>query len=307
MPRILLILPFLLTLISACNTDMTDNSVKRIVRLDLATSQEGTQLTATEQQAFDAWIEILGKEYSRESYAQSPAVKSFQPLITDQLPPLDSIEKVLSESLPHNITVVGIVSPFKQSVITHPNGFAFIGLNHYLGENNPIYAGVFTDAERSLKNINRLPIDVTMAVIVDQNPITLPSNPTLLNHLLCQGAILQAALNALPTKTTEYAVLGISQEEYTWCNNNESNIWKSIISQGLLYSSDRLMIDRLLKPNNSTPIISANAPGQAALYIALKIVQSYLDNNPSKSANDLLNESFYGNNKSLIDSKYSPS
>ena len=306
MPRKLLILPFLITLITACSKTSSNTAPLHIVRLDIAASQPDSSFTETEQAAFNAWMDIIDASYSKEDYAKSAAMTAFGPIVLQELPALDSVEMVLGSALPQGFTPIGIISPYNQSVITHPNGFLFIALNHYLGTDNPIYAGRFPEHERRRKTINRLPIDAVEAAIASAHPDSLPSDATLLNHLLYHGALLQATLESLPENTTEASLLAMTPEEYAWCIENEANIWNSIVTQGLLYSSDRQMIKRLLSPAPASPMISANAPGQTTLFTALKITQSYLNNSDVNTAENLLKTSYYNSNQSLIDSKYSP-
>lgn len=307
MPRNLSILPFLLTLITACNQTSSNVDPLRIVRLDIAASHPDSTLTATEQSAFNAWMEIINFTSSREEYANSAAVVAFEPLIVEQLPSLDSIEHVLGSSMPDGFTPIGIVSPYNQSVITHPAGYVFIALNHYLGAENPIYVGRFPEHLRRRKTLSRLPIDAVEAVIAAAKPDSLSADATLLNHLLYRGALLQATLEALPSETSEASILAMTPEEYAWCEENEANIWNSIVSQQMLFSTDQQLIKRLTSPAPNSPSISAVAPGQTALFTALKITQSYLNNSDTDRAIDLLTSSYYNSNQSLIDSKYSPS
>lgn len=299
-------MPFLLILLAACNNTESTLQPRKIMRLDIAASQPDIEFTENEQAAFQAWLEVIKGEYSKEEYANSLAVTAFEPLVLQFLPPLDSVEAVITTILPSDITPVGVISPYNQMVITHPNGFLFIALNHYLGADNQVYAGRFPEHERRQKEISRMPIDITIALHASNHPDSLSVNSSLLNHLLYQGALLESALESLPEETSEAAVLGMTMQEYEWCVENEANIWQSLISQQLLYSTDQQMIKRLLAPAPGSPSISSNAPGQTALFTALKITQSYLKNNDINSAKSLLNTSYYNSDKSLIHSKYSP-
>lgn len=293
-------------LLTACNQTDSNLQPRHIMRLDIAASNPDSEFTDIEQAAFNAWMQIIGADYSKSEYANSPAVTAFNPLVRQYLPSLDSVETVLSDALPDDITPVGIISPYNQAVITHPDGFLFIALNHYLGADNQVYAGRFPEHERRRKVMARLPIDAVEAAYAAKHPDSLSVESSLLNNLLYQGALLQTTLESLPEGTTEAAVLAMTPQEYAWCVENEVNIWQSIISQQLLYSTDRQMIKRLLMPAPGSPAISANAPGQTALFTALKITQSYLKNTDTKRAELLLNTAYYNSNKSLIQSKYSP-
>lgn len=283
MPKKLHILPFLLLMLASCgNTEVTPKPIESI-------EDAGPDALA-------AWEEIIGTDY-----ASSPAMKFFAPIVEAQLPPLDSVELVLGHALKDfpDTKLVGVVSPFNQTVVTHPNGFVFIALNHYLGADNPIYAGRFAEYERQRKTLRRLPIDVVEAVFAQKYPAKYGDSPTLLNHMLYRGALLRTVLEALPEGTSEAAVLGMSEEDYAECAANESMIWKVLIERQMLYSTDPSLIDRLLSPAPSSPLISADAPGQAVLFTALQIAKR-------SDKKNLLSPEYYNNNQSLIDSQYAP-
>lgn len=314
MPRKLHILPLFLPLLAACTpganrTEEPQAPPLSIDRLDAKLASADSVLTAREQQAFEAWSQILGSEFTREDYAATAAVKAFEPIVASGLAPLDSVEKVLGHALEHvdSVELMAVVSPYNQAVVTHPDGFVFIALNHYLGPDSPVYAGRFAEYERSRKSLRRLPADVVEAIMVRNHPASLTDDSPLLHRMLYQGALLQSVLETMPSGTPEATILGLSKEDYAWCVANESRLWNALIERHFLYSADEGIARRLLMPAPTSSSLLADAPGQAALFLSMKIVQSYLRNNPGVSARDLLmNPDFYNSNQSLVNSKYAP-
>lgn len=295
MPKIQHIVPFLLLLLTSCgNTEMTP---RHIERLDIAANPYEEDADAVR-----ALEEILQAKYS-----DSPATEAFAPIIQSELPELDSVELVLGSALHDfpDLKLVAVVSPYNQSVMTHPDGYVFIATNHYLGSDNPVYAGRFAAYERQRKTLRRLPSDVLEAVLASKYPPQYGSSPTLLNHMLYRGALLRAVLESMPEGTSEASseatVLAMSDSDYAQCLAHEGEIWKALIDGQMLYSTDPALIDRLLAPAPSSPMISGDAPGQAALFTALQIAKK----SPRKGV-DLLTPEYYNNNQSLIDSQYAP-
>lgn len=287
MPKTLHILPFLLFSVASCSN--------REATKEAAAPRVIESIEAAGPQALADWEEIIGTPY-----AESAAYRAFGPL-TEGLR-LDSVEAVLGYALRgYDAELIGVVSPYNQAVVTHPDGYVFIALNHYLGADNAIYAGRFADYERRRKTLQRLPSDVMEAVLAQKHPAEYGESPTLLNHLLYRGALLRAVLEAMPKGTLEATVLGMTQEQYEQCVANEALIWKTLIEGQMLYSTDPNLIERLLTPAPSTPAISADAPGQVVLFTALKIAQK-----SHKDAIELLKPEYYNNNQSLIDSQYAP-
>lgn len=306
MPIKLYILPLLALLLAGCTSRhaaVEEAGPKVIDRLDLALDS----VSPEQCRALDAWLEVIGR--SEEEYISSEAVRVFTPMVRERIPDLDSVERVLGHALPasDSIRLVAVVSPFNQSVVTHPAGYVFIALNHYLGANHPAYAGRFAAYERHRKGLHRLPADVVEALVARTHPAGYAPDATLLNNMLYCGALLQTVLESMPEGTPERTVLGMTADGYEYCTRFEANIWQTLIEKQLLYSSDPILIQRLLSPAPFSGLISSSAPGQAALYVAMKIVQSYLRNHPGVSAESLLVPDFYNSNRSLIDSKYSPS
>lgn len=298
MPLKYTLLPLFLTLLTAGCT--SEPEPRQIQRLDSALA-DGT-LTAADSAAFKAWCEITAFDGTPGEYAGRTA--PFEALVIGTIGSLDSVERVLGHALADEpqLKAVGVVSPYSQSVVTHPDGYVFIALNHYLGPESAAYAG-FPEYMRRQKVIERMPVDAIMAIIASENEPQFGADATLLNHLLYRGALLNRTLRALPAKTPEATVLGMSKQDYDWCVANEAIIWKTLIERKLLYSSDPEAIDRLTRPAPASPLIATNAPGQAALFCALKLVQAY---ERETGADALPEPEFYNDRQTLVKSAYAP-
>ncbi len=235
----------------------------------------------------------------------SRADSVFAPDIERLLPPLDSVEAVLGRALgpESGVKLYGVVIPFRQSIITAPGGVIYIGLNHYLGKDYEGYKGVFPSYVRHRKSIDRLPVDVMQARMASLYPPEFSASPTLLNRLIYQGALLEAANEkiAAPDST----LLGLTPDELKWCEENEGNIWLTLIDRNLLYSTDAAIADRLIQPAANSNMINANAPGQAVLYTALKLTRAY-EKETGNTARQILENKLYNDNQTLIKSQYAP-
>lgn len=236
----------------------------------------------------------------------SPEARSvFGEAIEQYLPPLDSVERELGRALgpESGVTLYGVIIPYNQSVITLDKGHIFIGLNHYLGPDYDGYKGAFPVYLRHRKTIDRLPIDVMQAHTAALYPAEFADSPTLFNRLLYQGALLETANERL--QAPDSTLLGLTSDEIKWCEENEANLWKTLLSRDMLYSTDSQMAERLLSPAPNSNLLSGNAPGQAALYLAVKIVRAYCKKNNS-AAEDILKNKLYNDNQTLIKSEYAP-
>lgn len=96
----------------------------------------------------------------------------------------------------------------------------------------------------------------------------------------------------------------MTDEEFAWCEANEARIWQTLIERDLLFSAEGArQAPSLLRPAPASTLINANAPGQATLYIALRIVRSY----ERETGTDALpSPAFFRNSQTLVKSKYAP-
>lgn len=307
MPKILQILPNFLVfcvVVSGC----TSHESRRINRLDLSIADSTHTLTSEEQTVFDTWIEIVGNNATLDNYRSSKPFQTFGPMVSEQLPALDSVEQVLGialDQLETNAKLYGLIIPYNQSVVTLPTKDVLIGLNHYLGSDNKIYNG-FQSFLRPTKELKYLPAHVVEAVLAQEHPAAYGESHTLLNEMFYEGALAQSALETLPKGTSEAVILNMSEEDYEWCRQFESKIWNTMIERQLLYNNSESVINRLISPSPRSTAINAQAPGRAAVYMGLKIAQSYLKENPDKKAIDLLSQEYYNDHSSLVKSKFTP-
>lgn len=298
LPTLLTILPLLLVSLAGCKPA---SQPRAIDRLDLALAEPAAPLSADRAEAFADWAEIIEFGGSRTDYAAMPAVRAFEPLVRASLPPLDSLEAELGRALASRpqVRLYGVVSPFSQAVVTHPDGRVFIALNHYLGPQSEAYAG-FPEFLRRRKQPRRLPADVVEAVIaaeVDSLP-----GPTLVCNLLYRGALLDETSRLMP-EMPDSVLLAMTPEELQWCVSNEERIWNRLIEGKMLYSADSDVVARLMRPAPAASMINANAPGSAALFIALQIARCYRKHNPDRP---LLENGRFNDPQSLINSHYTP-
>lgn len=300
MPRKYTILPLIALLFASCSRPAAEP--KAIDRLDLAA---GDSLTPPRADEFRAWSEVIGFEGSPAELAASRPWQMFAPEIGASIASLDSVEQVLGHALAgrDSMRLVGVITPYSQAVVTHPDGYVFIGLNHYLGADSEAYAG-FPEYLRRRKVLSRMPIDVVQAVIARDYPAGVSDDDRLINRLLYQGALLNAVGKALPEGTTDASLLGMTDEEFAWCEANEARIWQTLIERDLLFSAEGARhAPSLMRPAPASTLINANAPGQAALYIALRIVRSY----EHETGTDALpSPAFFRDSQSLVKSKYAP-
>jgi uncharacterized protein YjaZ len=76
--------------------------------------------------------------------------------------------------------------------------------------------------------------------------------------------------------------IGYSPEQLTWCQENESYMWRYFMQEQLLYSTDSKLATRFI---NTAPFskfyleIDNESPGRVGTWIGWQIVRSFMNNN----------------------------
>lgn len=188
-----------------------------------------------------------------------------------------------------------IVSPYNQSVVV-ADSIVLLALNHYMGPDYAAYEGMPATV-RALKTPGRIPFDLAEALIRVNYPYTPSDDPTFLERMLYEGAV-AAAVTAVTPGHLPHSALAMSEADYKEALQAEADTWRTLSSDGTLYSTSPDLISRLF---------SSRSQQRDASFTGLRIVESYLRNNPSATLADLLSPDFYTRSQTrLIDARYRP-
>lgn len=181
----------------------------------------------------------------------------------------------------------------------------YIALNHYLGANHPAYDG-WPDYQRVLKTRRQIPVDVAEALLAVNYPYNPGENTTVLSRLLYEGGLAMAKQALVPDASLE-SILGLGAEALEESSRHEAFIWKQLLQENKLYSTDSELMSNLFDSRPASTRISPDAPGRAVRYTAYRLVASYLQNNPDTELKFLLSPEFYnGGVEVLRASGYAP-
>ncbi len=294
-------------LFSACNSDGSE-APGHITRIDIAMADGEVpdclgslySVMADSGQSYDDWV---------KAYASSPAMQVFGPDVRERLTDLSAAENALAELRKNGydfqgpLNYYGIVTPYRQSIVIVADTFIYIGLNHYLGADYPGYES-FEPYQRVTKDVKYIAPDVAEAIVRSRRPFVAQA-PTVLQRMLYEGAVIYAMHHLMPS-IDETTLMGYTPEQYTWLKDNEANIWREMITQQLLYSTDPMAVTRLIEPSPATAVISPECPPRAARYIGYCIVTSFIKQNPSYGYISLLTPAFYTSDSALQQSQYQP-
>ena len=134
--------------------------------------------------------------------------------------------------------------------------------------------------------------------------INFGKDKTLLSQMVYYGKQLYLKDLLLPSYS-DAEKMGYAPKEITWCEENETYIWRYFLENEMLYSDESKLTSRFIAPAPFSKFyleIDNESPGQVGAWIGWQIVRSYAENNEVPLAK-LLNM----NAKELFEkSKYKP-
>lgn len=187
--------------------------------------------------------------------------------------------------------VITYVSGFRQTAISDDSLMA-IGLDMYLGSNEELYnqVGVYQYLKKNMTPSRVVP-DCILFWLETEIPFNDSVN-NLVTNLIYKGKLLYIAELLLPDQP-DTLLWGFTSKEMDFCINNEDQMWAYLVSNKLLFNTDRFTIDEFVREAPFTNDFGNNSPGRAALYTGYRIVENYMRKNSEVSINELLHENDY--------------
>jgi hypothetical protein len=219
----------------------------------------------------------------KEYFANEALLKIYQDAITtyddvsvyeDKLAAVDALigENFPGKRLPR---LAMHVSGFRANVIIVDNMIS-LSVYKYLGSGYPAYATFFQPYERLQMQPADIVKDYIKAWLISSVIKPDTENGNLLAAMIDEGKILYALSVLLPDEDTGN-LTGYTPEQTEWCKNNEKNIWQTIVKQNYLYSTDHMLITRLINDAASTTVVSPQSPGRVGAWMGWQIVNRYAD------------------------------
>lgn len=224
---------------------------------------------------------------------------------------MDEINGMLTDGFRHYLyhypdsvppRVVGYVSRFNQGLFTVGN-FVGIGLDQYLGSNCSYYEQMGIPQYMALNKVpERIPVDVMYAWATQIYPYN-DSLDNVLTRMIHQG-LLVYFVDAMYPGMEERLKMGFTEDQMRWCRNNEKQMWTHLVEEKLLFSSDPLVIRKLIDHAPHTSYYTVESPGRAAVWQGWQIVKAYADRYPRLTLHQVLSRRNY--QEILRASRYNP-
>jgi gliding motility-associated lipoprotein GldB len=196
-------------------------------------------------------------------------------------------------------TVVTVISEvdYRNKVIVFDR-MLLVGLDNFLGSEHHFYSGIHTYISKNLTPEQLVP-QIAEAYATQ---LVRPSNTrTLLSGMVYYGKILYLK-ELLLSAEKAHTVMGYTQEELQWAQDNEAEIWRYFIERELLFSTDARLPGRFLSPAPFSKFyleLDNESPGRLGQYIGWQMVKAYMKNNDVKLTEMLATsaEEIYKNSK----------
>ena len=162
--------------------------------------------------------------------------------------------------------------------VIYADSLLFVGLDLYLGEDHELYAD-FPGYVKQNYHPEHLIVDVADVMT---KPLLRPTGGTsFLSRIIQQGKRLKIIELLLPDMTGR-EIMGYTEEQWNWAEQNETDIWKYFVQNELLYSTDADLTRRFIEEAPFSKFyleVDRDSPGRIGSWFGWRIVDAYMQNN----------------------------
>jgi len=223
------------------------------------------------------WVNKMKNPLYRELYSEvQKKYSNFDKVNSD----LKSLFQHIKYYFPKTKTpkVITLISEMDyQNKAIYTDSLVLISLDLYLGKNHKFYE--FPEYLKQNFEQNQIMPDIVSSF--SHRIIPFGNNRNLLSQMIYSGKQLYLKELLLP-EISDAEKIGYTPEQITWCQENESYMWRYFMQEQLLYSSDSKLPSRFI---NTAPFskfyleIDNESPGRVGTWIGWQIVRSYMNNN----------------------------
>jgi hypothetical protein len=212
--------------------------------------------------------------------------------------------KTYKEELTEGLKHLNYHYPEKKNfkIYTYHSGFNFgifpvgdeigIGLDMYLGATNKVTQALpIQDFPQFMKN-NMEPANMVIDFFRGYAIFNLiPENKEtdLLSTLIYEGKALYALDAFLPQKE-EHVKLRYKKEQLEWCNTYHRQIWKEIIDNDWLYTTNQKVIAQFTNEAPFTGSLPKQSPPRVGAWLGWQMIKAYVAEFPDLSLKQVLEE-----------------
>lgn len=238
-----------------------------------------------------AFADYASNVYMKESYAELKKV--FRSTRDIEAALTDGFKRVRYHfaGKPVPAKIVFMHTAFGFNVLADKTALG-ISLELYLGNTNPVITKLpsrdFPDYIKVRMQPKYIAVDALktwaeMYIVPDYKPVSL------LDNLIWQGKVMYV-MDALMPNTPDHDKIRYTEQQYAWCEEYEKDIWKEMIDNKWLYSSDEKVRAQFFNEGPFTPSLPQNSPSRVGVWVGWQMVRNYMEMNSSLTLENLLNE-----------------
>ena len=223
------------------------------------------------------WLNKMQNPLWRELYAEvQKKYTDFEPIKKE----LDTLFKHIKYNFPETKTpkVITLISEMDyNNKVVYTDSLVLISLELYLGKEHKFYE--FPDYLKQNFERNQIIPDLVSGFSFQKTaPIT---ETNLLSQMVYFGKQLYLKDVLIP-HYSDAEKIGFTSKQITWCEENESYMWRYFIEKQLLYSNEQKLNNRFINPAPFSKFyleIDNESPGKVGIWIGWQIVRSFMKNN----------------------------
>ena len=193
------------------------------------------------------------------------------------------------------------VSGLNQNVIVTDEVLS-LSAEKYLGSAHPFYQKFFYDYQLQNMTPERIVPDYLLGFMMANFPIEGTSD-VLIDQMLYEGKLRYILSRLLPERN-KWEYVAYTKEQYSWCENHEADIWKTILQTEHLYTSDYKLVIQYINDAPYTGAVSPKSPGRLGVWVGFRIISSYMKKHPETTLAELMKLTDAG--ELLKEAKYKP-
>jgi hypothetical protein len=192
---------------------------------------------------------------------------------------------------------------YYEAPVEYFNGIMIIALDLYLGPGYEPYRAIGLPMYTTRRMTPDFIVPECMRQVALSHIPAEYSPRTLLDHMVLHGKVLQFMDAVLPGMPDTLKT-GYSREQEEWCEENEGSIWKLLLEDELLYSTDPFVINKFMLDGPFTSGLPKESPAMLGRWIGWQIVGAFMENHPQMAMPELF--SLRDSQKILSASRYKP-
>jgi hypothetical protein len=227
-------------------------------------------------------------------FLRAPELRNLYDSVQATFPDLAQTEKDVSQVLKYykyyfpdqpDIQVTTIISEFGRGVFPYGQRGLAIGLDFFLGKDFSAYAQIFPQYVQRTLTPEYIPVNVAKSLAEVESGD--PKGQRLLDLMLYHGKKIYIASLLVPY-APDSMLMGYTNEQMQGCYFNEKAVWKRILDEKLLYSTNQNDIRKLVNPSPNAPKVFDEAPGEIANWVGWRIVEAWMKKHPNTPIKELL-------------------